>query len=222
MTPRPFPSTHHREAPGGSGAQLDDVRHLDAAGEPGGPGSDLEGPQPEGRQVEDVTLSELWFQMLIDLYELPEALPEVLPTLPIPDGIWETLRRGRVPSRSSLKGLGPEWRAELRLQTGCACGFRHLQRIGYEEVCDRVGRLQAQGEDGPYLGGCLVLLLALVLSLPPSALMVEQLTNGYSNAEEDLERTERILFELILALLARHTQEVLRAIDAGGEDPLSE
>ncbi len=211
MTPRPFPTSHHEEVETAPPTTV-------AAQPPDGVNGEDEPPEPPEQRRQDVVLTELWCQMLIDLYELPEALPSRLPGQPIPSRIWSSLRKGKVPSQTSLAKLRPEWRAELRLQTGCACGFRHLQRIGYGDVCDLAERLQEQGEEGPYLGSCLVLLLALVLGLPPSEEMVHQLTNHYSNTEADLERTEQFLFELILALLARHTQEVLRALSAQGDD----
>jgi hypothetical protein len=199
MTPKPFPSTSH----GGEGPLGSDP----VAGDTALP---EQREAPEQRR-QDVLLTELWCQMLIDCHDLAEALPDRLPAGPFPSRIWSRLRGGEVPSAASLGRLSPELRAELRLQSGCACGFLHLQRIGYVDVCERANQLQAAGDEGSYLGGCLLLLLTLVLSLPPSEAMVEQLSQRYSNAEVDLDRTEQFLFELMLALLARHTQEVLQA-----------
>ncbi len=203
MSPKPFPRSSH----GGEGSLGTE------------PGSQSPSPpdqhdptqreSPELRR-QDVLLTELWCQMLIDCHDLAEALPEGLPSQPVPSRIWSSLRRESVPSATSLGRLSPEIRAELRLQTGCACGFHHLQQIGYADVCERANQLQAAGDEGSYLGGCLLLLLSLVLSLPPSETMVEQLSQHYSNAEADLERSEQFLFELMLSLLARHTQELLQ------------
>ncbi|CAK6700838.1 hypothetical protein BBFGKLBO_02951 [Synechococcus sp. CBW1107] len=193
MSPKPFPRSSHDPA------ELEPP-HQDS-------------PQQESAEQrrQDVLLTELWCQMLINCHDLAEALPEGLPSEPVPSRIWSSLRRESVPSAASLGRLSPEIRAELRLQTGCACGFHHLQQIGYADVCERANQLQTAGDEGSYLGGCLLLLLSLVLSLPPSETMVAQLSQHYSNADADLERSEQFLFELMLSLLARHTQEVLQS-----------
>jgi hypothetical protein len=195
MSPKPFPSSSHAS---GELEQQQDVLDL---------------PQHESAEQrrQDVLLTELWCQMLIDCHDLAAALPEELPPEPVPRRIWSSLRRESVPSATSLARLSAEIRAELRLQTGCACGFHHLQQIGYADVCERANQLQEAGDEGSYLGGCLLLLLSLVLSLPPSETMVAQLSQRYSNADADLERSEQFLFELMLSLLARHTQELLQA-----------
>lgn len=201
MSPKPFPRSSH------------DPADLE-------PPQDQDPPQQETAEQrrQDVLLTELWCQMLIDCHDLAEALPEGLPSKPVPSRIWSSLRRESVPSATSLGRLSPEIRAELRLQTGCACGFHHLQRIGYADVCERANQLQTAGDEGSYLGGCLLLLLSLVLGLPPSEAMVAQLSQHFSNAEADLERCEQFLFELMLSLLARHTQEVLQACEHGEDD----
>lgn len=208
MSPKPFPSASH----GGEGSLGTEPGTQDPA--PPEQHDSLQGESPEQRR-QDVLLTELWCQMLIDCHDLAQALPKSLPNEPVPSRIWSSLGRDKVPSPTSLGRLSPEIRAELRLQTGCACGFHHLQNIGYADVCERANQLQSAGDEGSYLGGCLLLMLSLVLSLPPSETMVEQLSQHYSSAEADLERTEQFLFELMLSLLARHTQEVLHASAEG-------
>jgi hypothetical protein len=125
-----------------------------------------------------------------------------------------------VPSRKTLSKLTPELRHELRLQSGAACGYRMLELMEQEEACSLARELGEREGLGHALGLTLFLILALVLTVPPSEAMVTSLTAGYSNRPKDLERVEGFLEELMVALMARYTQDLMaELIEAEGLDP---
>ncbi len=193
----------------------------DAAASAGGEGR-LAAAREDSRAAEqhDIRFTHLWLRMLVEGFELAEALPGDTGDHPIPKRMWGVLRQGKVPSEASLAKLGAGLRLELRLQTGSACGFRMLALMGEEDSCRRAGALQAMEEEGAYLGGCVLLILSLVLTVPASEAMVAQLTAHYSSRLEDLERVEGFLEELMVALLARFTQELMeRLVEEEGLDP---
>jgi hypothetical protein len=168
----------------------------------------------------DVSFTLLWLRMLVDGFELAESLPRRFVDNPVPARLWGTLRRGTVPSRATLGKLTPELRHELRLQSGAACGYRMLELMEQEEACALARELGEREGLGHALGLALFLILGLVLTVPPSEAMVACLTAGFSNRPKDLERVESFLEELMVALMARYTQDLMaELIEEEGLDP---
>jgi hypothetical protein len=95
-----------------------------------------------------------------------------------------------------------------------------LELMEQEGACELARQLGERQGLGNALGLALFLILALVLTVPPSEAMVASLTAGFSNRPADLERVEGFLAELMVALMARYTEDLMtELIEEEGMDP---
>lgn len=168
----------------------------------------------EGQETANFTKE--FIECLMIRHDLEYSVPEDFELEGVPESIFDKLRQGEVPSEEEITMMDSETQNSLLFELIWLCG---MTAVGYytrdeeleEGELSTVQTIFEMSKESPghMLAMYLISVLSLLMGQLPSQRMIETITNGYIDDDDQMQRNVDMFIEWGSAVLTRHQEDIV-------------
>lgn len=157
----------------------------------------------------------LFIECLMKRHGLQECIQTASEIEGIPDEILRAIKSGRIPSREDIGIMTMDAQRNLYLCLMWICGLGEMIELGADDDSEDGGpssleiviNMRELGES-EYIASYIVACLILLMNKLPSGDLIMTLTNNFDSSPEQIEKSRKLLQELMESILTRYMQDL--------------